>query len=172
VMRLVRIIDDILFKFESFLLYLILTVMIVMAFLQVILRNFFSTGILWADIFLRHLVLWVGFIGASIATREEKHINIDVLTRLMPERMVPWIKILIDSLVVFICVLLTKAAYVFVSSEYQAKSTLFLDVPAWIFQAIIPIGFALIGLRFVLKIIEQIWNLSDRNKDNSIDTGN
>ena len=72
-------------KIESWILVAIVLLMVTMSFLQIILRAF-SIGILWGDIFLRHLVLWVGFIGASLATREEKHINIDVLSRLLNEK--------------------------------------------------------------------------------------
>ena len=71
---------------ETALLVLVLGFMVVFAFLQVVLRNIFDEGILWGDILLRHLVLWVGFIGASLATREQKHINIDLFSRWLPEK--------------------------------------------------------------------------------------
>ena len=70
-------------KAETVLLVVILSVMILLSFLQVLLRNFFEQGILWGDILIRNLVLWVGFIGASLATRENKHINIDLFTRFL-----------------------------------------------------------------------------------------
>lgn len=147
--------DRLLATVENFFIFVLLSTMVLMAFLQVILRNFFSTGILWADIFLRHLVLWVGFIGASLATRQEKHINIDILTRVVSKSVLPYVKIAVDVISLIVCILLAKAGYVFVQSEYQARSTLFLNVPAWWFQLIIPLGFAMIGFRFLLKILEQ-----------------
>src|SRR5512139_2469052 len=58
--------------------------MIFIAFLQIVLRNFFSTGLDWGDPLLRNLVLWIGFIGATLATREGKHINIDIISRWLP----------------------------------------------------------------------------------------
>ncbi|MCH7552365.1 TRAP transporter small permease, partial [Patescibacteria group bacterium] len=56
-------------------------VVVLLSFSQVVLRNLFSGGILWGDILLRQLVLWVGFLGASLAVREQKHIAIDFLPR-------------------------------------------------------------------------------------------
>jgi len=82
--KILQTVDSGLAYVETGLIILILGSMVLLSFLQVLMRNFFDTGILWGDIFLRHLVLWVGFIGASLATREEKHINIDLLTRLIP----------------------------------------------------------------------------------------
>ena len=157
-------IDSGLAYFENGLIILILGVMVLLAFLQVLLRNLFDTGLLWGDIFLRQLVLWVGFIGASLATREEKHINIDVLTRLIPARFVPWAKIGVDLVSVIICVLLAKAGYVFLQGEIEFKTILFGNIPAWYFEIIIPIGFALIGFRFLLKVVDRTANLLAKNE--------
>ncbi|MBN2365172.1 MAG: TRAP transporter small permease [Calditrichaeota bacterium] len=143
---------------ENSLIILTLGIMVLLSFLQVILRNFFETGILWGDIFLRHLVLWVGFIGASLATRQEKHINIDILNRIVPKKSLPPIKIIIDIFSVLICFILAKASYEFVMMEKDAGSIIFENIPAWFIQIIIPAGFTLIGLRFALKIIEHSIN--------------
>ncbi len=160
--------DVALSRFENALIIATLGVMVILSFLQVLLRNFFSTGILWGDIFLRHLVLWVGFVGASLATREERHINIDILTRFISKKLVPFVKIIIDIVAVIICIILAKASYVFLQYEIEAKTILFKNVPSWYFQIILPLGFALIGFRFFLKIIEQITQLfsSGDSKEN------
>ncbi|MEJ2538147.1 MAG: TRAP transporter small permease [Calditrichia bacterium] len=162
--KILQSVDSGLAYVETGLIILILGSMVLLSFLQVLMRNFFDTGILWGDIFLRHLVLWVGFIGASLATREEKHINIDLLTRLIPKKIVPFAKIVIDVTSVIICLVLVKAGWEFVSMEIEANTTLFQNVPSWYFEIIIPIGFALIALRFIFKIIEQIISMSSKKK--------
>jgi TRAP-type C4-dicarboxylate transport system permease small subunit len=162
--KILQSVDSGLAYVETGLIILILGSMVLLSFLQVLMRNFFDTGILWGDIFLRHLVLWVGFIGASLATREEKHINIDLLTRLIPKKIVPFAKIVIDVTSVIICLVLVKAGWEFVSMEIEANTTLFQNVPSWYFEIIIPVGFALIALRFVFKIIEQIISMSSKRK--------
>ncbi len=124
-----------------------------MAFLQVILRNFFSAGIIWGDIFLRHLVLWLGFLGASLATRENRHINIDVFSRLLAGNYRRWASFITNLFSAFISGLLARAAYVFVRDERAAETTLFLDIPLWLFISIILIGFVIITFRFVIKAI-------------------
>jgi C4-dicarboxylate transporter DctQ subunit len=163
--KIISRIDKSLLSVENILIILLLSVMVIMAFLQVILRNLFSMGILWADIFLRHLVLWVGFIGASMATREAKHINIDILTRLLSKAKQPYVKILVDIVSAAVCFVLARAGYKFVMSEIEANTILFNNIPAWIFQLIIPVGFALIGFRFILNTIEQIIELTSKAKE-------
>lgn len=163
--KIISRIDKGLLNVENILIILLLSVMVLMAFLQVILRNLFSMGILWADIFLRHLVLWVGFIGASLATREAKHINIDILTRLLSKTKQAYFKIIIDFVSAAVCFILAGAGYKFLMYEIEADTILFNNVPAWIFQLIIPVGFALIGFRFILNIIERIMQLTSKVKE-------
>jgi TRAP-type C4-dicarboxylate transport system permease small subunit len=141
---------------ENIIIVVTLSIMVLLAFLQVVLRNFFDTGILWGDILLRHLVLWVGFFGASLATRQEKHINVDILTKLLPERFVPFVKLTVNIFALIINIILAKASWVFLSFEIEAGTTLFLDIPSWYIQIVLPLGFGLIGFRFFLKIVEQI----------------
>jgi TRAP-type C4-dicarboxylate transport system permease small subunit len=155
-MKTLKKLDNGLFYFENFIILLTLGIMVVLSFLQVVLRNLFDTGILWGDILLRHLVLWVGFVGASLATRDEKHINVDILSRLLPPRFLPFIKFLVYLAAMVVCSILARASYVFLSFEIEAGTTLFLDIPSWYIQIILPAGFGLIGLRFLLKLVEQI----------------
>ena len=133
---------------EKFLIAATLSIMILMAFLQIILRNVFSTGISWGDSLVRYLVLWVGFIGASLASKEEKHITIEVFSRWFSDlgsRYLKWIPHLVSAI---ICGLLTFAAWTFVQNEAQMGGATFLEIPVWIPQIIIPITFALMTLRF------------------------
>ena len=130
--------------------------MIMIAFIQVILRNFFASGIIWGDTLLRHLVLWVGFLGASLATRENRHINFDVISRMLNpvgQRVIHFITHLFSA---FICGLLIRAAYVFIRDERIAGTKLFLEIPIWLFMMIILVGFIIITFRFLLKAFMQL----------------
>ncbi len=106
-------------------------------------------------------MLWVGFIGASLATRQEKHIKIDVLSQVTSQRLVPVIRIIVDMVTIFVCIVLAKAGWDFVAYEIEAKNILFNDIPSWIFQIIIPIGFGLIAFRFLLNLIGEGLKLKD-----------
>ena len=127
-------------------------------FLQVVLRNIFHEGILWGDILLRHLVLWVGFIGASLATREQKHINIDLFGRFLSDRGKNIVRLFTNLFSVFICYLLADAGWTFVQDEKMMGGEIFADIPAWYFQVIIPIGFAFMAFRFLILAVHNVVN--------------
>ncbi len=143
--------DEIIGKIEKFLLTLLLSLMIGVAFIQILLRNLFSTGLPWGDLSVRYLVVWVGFIGASLAVREGKHITIDVFSN--------WIKG-IGSLAVgcitnlfsaFISAVLTAAALTFVRNEAQMGDISSFGFSTWVLQIILPITCALMTVRFAFR---------------------
>ena len=152
-MNILKRIDKALTKAEGVVLITLLSVMVVMAFLQVVLRNLFSSGIFWADILLRHLLLWLGFLGAAIATSENRHINIDALRRFLSPRVRSAVEVLTDLFAAGICFLLAKASWTFVQGEIAGHSTVFENIPSWYAQIIIPVGFGLLVVHFVIRAI-------------------
>jgi TRAP-type C4-dicarboxylate transport system permease small subunit len=140
--------DETLGQVEKFTVAAMLSAMILLAFLQIVLRNAFSTGVSWADPLVRYLVLWVGFIGASLAGKEGKHITIEVFSRWFAGKGRRYFRAISNLISTLICGLLTFAGWTFVQNEAQMGSTSFLEIPVWILQVIIPVSFALMTLRF------------------------
>ncbi len=158
-MRWLEKLDKIIARFETWLLVVIVLLMVLFAFTQVLLRLLLDEGIMWADIFLRHLVLWVGFIGASLATRDNKHINIDLLNRFLKGKSIFITAIIINGFALYISYLLAQAGWRFVMDEREYATMLFANVPAWYFQIIIPVGFGLMAFRFFVRSLQGVVNL-------------
>ena len=127
--------------------------MLLMALLQIVLRNFFDAGLLWAESFLRILVLWVAMLGAMVATRERNHINIDALSRLLTVKQRKVLGLVTGLFSAGICGLVAYHAVEFVRYEYEDETTAFGVVPTWICQAIIPFGLGVMAWRFLLQAI-------------------
>lgn len=146
--------DEIIDRIEQILLVLLLSFMILIAFFQIVLRNLFSTGLAWGDPLVRNLVLWVGFIGAAIATREGKHINIDVIFRWRPSLAKTFIEGITHLVAFLICGFLTFATLKFIKNEIQMGSMAFLRIPSWIPEIILPMTFGLMTFRFGLRSLK------------------
>lgn len=147
-------VDKLLVKIETVFLVLFLTAMIVLSFLQVVLRNFFDTGLLWADPLVRHLIIWVGFIGAAIATSEERHISIDAITKFIPARVQSAVRLITSLFALVVSYYLADAALTFLLDEKAYGGELFLSIPTWVAITIIPAGYALMAVHFLIKIIQ------------------
>ncbi|HHO48638.1 MAG TPA: TRAP transporter small permease [Desulfobacteraceae bacterium] len=138
------------------LLCLLLLVMIGLACTQIFLRTFFSGGLLWADPLLRYLVLWSGMIGAVVATREGKHIAIDVITYLASETLGRWIRPVVNLFSMAVATVLTLAACIFIRNEAMFGSPSLLGVPSWIWNLIFPLAFAMIAFHFFVALLADV----------------
>jgi len=150
-MKILKTLDLVLNKFEGALLILMLSVMVLVAFGQVVLRNVFHTGIDGADVLLRHLVLWIGFVGAAIATSKERHINIDALRRFLSPRIRSAVDVCTDIFATVVCYFLMRAAQAYVELEKTGGRFVYESIPVWYGEVIIPVGFGLLMVHFAIR---------------------
>jgi TRAP-type C4-dicarboxylate transport system permease small subunit len=139
-------------RLEDGLLVLILSAMIVLAIFQMVSRNLFAEGAVWIDPLLRMLVLWVGLSGAVVATRTDNHIRIDILTKYLPGKMLPYVQRMVYLFTLSVCLLISWHGARFVYSEYEFGTMAFASVPAWAAALIIPLSFLLIAIRYSLLL--------------------
>ena len=135
---------------ENASLVLVLAAMIALAAAQIIMRNALDTGVSWGDEALRLMVLWITMLGAVAATRDRRHIVIDVLSRLLPSGLQAWASFIVDSFSAGVAGVLAWYAAVFVGDSKEYGDLLLNDLPAWPFQIILPIAFTIITYRYVL----------------------
>ena len=145
-------------RLEDTLLALFLFILIVLACLQIFLRNVADTGLSWADPTLRVMVLWIGLLGALAASRSNNHISIDLLSRFVAGRSLALVQAATGLFTSLVCGLLAFHALRFVWVEFQAQTIAFAGIPAWTLESIIPIAFAIISLRYFLLFVQSIAN--------------
>lgn len=138
---------------ENSFLALLLAAMLALSFLQIVLRNVAHSGLVWIDPLLRHLLLWIGFAGATLATRLERHIHIDVLTRSLPPAVNRIVRRVTNAGAAFVCLLLADATLRLVVQEADAESTSFLDLPTWILQTVMPLACLVMSYRFLYRTL-------------------
>lgn len=142
---------------ETTLLVLTLGAMIGLASLQIVLRNFWGAGLPWADEALRLLVLWVTMAGAVAASREQRHVSIDALSRYLPPAMQRASVVLVGAVTAVVCFVVAWYSYRFVVDSWGADDrVLGGSLPAWTVQLILPAGFALIGYRYAAATLRQL----------------
>lgn len=117
---------------------------------QIVARMFFDAG--WSDLesFLRVLVLWIALLGAMVAAREDKHLAVDALSRFARGIWARVVRFVTFGSAAAVSGLLSYHAWALVRDEYASGTIVFANVPAWLVQAIMPIAFAVIALRFAV----------------------
>lgn len=143
-------------RVEDGILISLLLAMIGLAVIQILLRNFFETGILWADPLIRNLVLWIGLIGAMIASRKHNHITIDIISRYLPKTAKRVSMLAVSIFTAGICAVMAFYSFNFVMMEKTDAIPAFARVPAWICESIIPFAFAVISLRYIFLFFSSL----------------
>ncbi len=166
-MNTLRRIDKALYNLEVVCLVILLGTMLVLAFGQVILRNVFSSGFVWADTVVRHLVMWLGFIGGALATADERHIGIDALTKYIPPSARRVSAIITNLFASAACGYLARISLTFLIDEKAAGTELVLSLPTWVVLIILPAGYGAVGFHFAVKAVEKIGELVTRKKEGS-----
>jgi len=131
---------------------LMLFTLIVLGGLQIILRNVFHSGVLWADPLMHHIVLWIGCLGAALATCNVRHINIDVFSRLLPAKINPWRRSIVYVATAASTFVLGISTWRLVVDERSFGEMAFGPVPVWVLQLVLPIAFFLISYRSLVNL--------------------
>ena len=142
-------------RIEEWVLTVLVLVLVVLAGGQILLRNLFGGGISWADPFLRTLVVWTAMLGALAAVREDKHIAVDVLQRFLPAGAQRTARIVTFLFAAGICAAMCWYSVSFVGIDFATPANASGDgipgIAPWVLESILPVGFGLMALRFVLR---------------------
>lgn len=149
-MNRAKIFDKWLESAEKAVLSLLFFALLGIATAQIVLRNGFDSGLSWGDDVIQVLVLWIGFAGAIYAARRGQHINIDVISRFLPEQGAQLMYRIVFLLTAILCAFAAYHSWLFIEIEREDGMNAFLTVPVWLTEVIIPIGFAAIAVRYLL----------------------
>lgn len=138
--------------------------MIVLAVGQIVLREVFNTGIIWADELLKLMVLWLAMVGSIAASRDNRHIRIDVLSHVLPDWLVRVSRVLVDLFAAAVCGVIAWQAWRYLQLEIEFEDRVLVDTPAWIAHIVVPLAFALVSYRFVILAVKDVGGILTSNE--------
>jgi TRAP-type C4-dicarboxylate transport system permease small subunit len=117
----------------------------------------FPAGLQWAASFSLVLMLWVSFLGASMATRDNLHLKLEAANKALPERLRRITGLLAGILTATFCLLLAYLGYRYcgvkydewVMSDHLGALHDATPIPFWASFTIVPIAWVLMAIRFV-----------------------
>ncbi len=131
----------------------ILVGMILLAFVQIVLRNLFDIGLPWMEPLVRQMLLWVALVGAMVATRNHNHITVDAISRFLPLGRVKFAcSFICDTFAMIICALLTYSTFrVFLMEYHDPTGNDIIKglLPLWGTLLTLPLAFGIMTIRFV-----------------------
>lgn len=140
-------------RFEDWLLTALVVFMVLLAGAQILLRNVFDSGFAWAEPLLRALVLWSAMLGAVIATREDQHIGLDFIGRFVSGVKLRIARFIALAFAAVLCGLMAWHSLALVKMDLEGGTDGVLGLSAWMLELILPLGFGLMALRFLIRSV-------------------
>jgi len=140
-------------RLEDALIVIVLVGMVLLAVTQILLRNLNGTSLVWVDPLLQNGVLWIGMLGAMIASRNDEHIRIDIASHYLSPFWRRGLSLLVDLFTSGVCAVVAWFSLHSVRDEASLGMNAFSGITAWWLQVIIPVGFALIALRYAVLFV-------------------
>ena len=144
---------------ENAFLSMLLFGMILLGVLQIFLRWAGEGSLAWGDEAIRLMVLWIAMIAGIAAAHEDRHISIDVLSRVLPAKGKVVAAVVVDLFSMCVCLALCWYSILMVQFAFEDGEILLGGLPAWWFQSILPIGFGLISWRYLIWVIKRLHSL-------------
>jgi len=142
--------DERVYRIEQTTVWIMLSVMVLLVFFDFLLRETIRESIHGAQKLALYLMIWVGFIGASLATKEKKHLKMDLLEKILSPHISQRFKQAILLLTGFCALFLTKVGYDYVLLTYSYHDPpLVYNIPEWTVQAVIPLSLLVISMRYL-----------------------
>ena len=157
-MKVLKFIDE---QFEKWFLIVSLIVMVLVTFMQIVLR-WFNAATVWAEEFSRYVMLYQVWTGASYAVHEDAHIRITALIGKLSGGRRRGMDLVVLTLWLLFALWLTVEGCVLVgkiAAMGQVSSAM--RIPMTIPYASVPIGGALMTIRLVQKIVERLRNTQE-----------
>jgi tripartite ATP-independent transporter DctM subunit len=122
-------------------------VMIIIPTAQTLSRRFFGTEIPNASVIVQHLTLWVGFLGAFLATAAGRHLALST-SEAIPKAFRPAAGFITRTMASAVSALMAYASLKVVQADWGSERTLFFNIPVSWSEAVMPIAFGLMAVRF------------------------
>lgn len=89
-------------------------------------------GYSWSQGYSLILLLWVSFLGASIAARERRHLRVDLARKLMPPGKLPWFNMVSYLVAAAFTSIVLYLGYIYIFGSDSTYLRPIWDAPAWL----------------------------------------
>ncbi|HAQ40569.1 MAG TPA: TRAP transporter small permease [Clostridiales bacterium] len=148
-------------KSEEISLVIMYSVMVLVIFLQVIMRYCFNNSLSWSEELGKFLFVWLSWIGISIGAKRGEHIKITLFTDKLPAKAAHVANIISEMILIGICAVTVYYGWSLVISQSGVHYAGIKISMAWGYLSVV-IGCALMIIRSLISIADSVGMLSGR----------
>jgi len=172
---LIRKLGKIFDKIESSALIISLAVMVIVIFVQIVMRYVFNNSLSWSEEFARYLFVWFSWIGVSAGLKDGEHLKVEVLSVALAKRGLIKSKEMINILVYIIWLATTLIVTYYGIQVVVAQADLnvltpAMRMPVWLGYLSIPACSVVVGIRLIVNIFDSVMVLLGKpNREMEVD---
>ena len=154
--------DEGLHFIEEHIVATILFSVMVITFWGVVARFVLNDASVWAEEAARYLTVWGTFVGASLGAKKGAHIGVEAFVAFLPKKAQQYVNIVTTAICIGFCCMIAFIGYDYSIRLMQTgQLTPAMRIPIVIAYAAVPIGSALMTIRYFLVLIDQIVGLKN-----------
>lgn len=151
-------------KLEEVILVLGFSLIVFLVFLQIIMRSVFKTGFYWSEEVTRFIFVFITWIGASVAAKEKRHINVSIIYDIFPSISKYLKGIGISLSIVMSMFLAIDGLKLVIELAEKNQVSPALQIPMHFIYIMIPLAGSLLSLKYFMHLIEYLSNWKERNQ--------
>ena len=128
--------------------------MTVVAILGVFFRYVMQSPFMWTEEIARYLLVWLGFTAISIALRQDRHIKVEILDKMVSPLVMSILGYVVDAFIAFFFLVLLHQGYLMVANNIMSAATFPMSM-AWV-TAAIPVAAFLTLVQLLIGVIKKI----------------
>lgn len=152
---------------EEYILVLLISLTVIIIFLQVVMRYVFGNSLPWSEELARYLFIWMIYIGVSYGVKRRKHLNVDSFAMLFQKKGKAVIGIISNSLFLIFALIMTYFSFNIMAEITRESAALQIPME-WVYAAP-AVGMMLTVFRLIQVLLLQIKELKTPGIDNNPD---
>ncbi|API93091.1 TRAP transporter small permease [Virgibacillus pantothenticus] len=150
-MKVIRCLDK---HIEEYLLVILSATMVLVIFLQVVMRYVLGSSLSWSEELARYCFIWSVYIGISYGVKRKRHISVDVLLVMLKERGRLILTILTNCLfIIFATIIIYYGADITIRLLSWGQDSPALQIPMGVVYLAAPVGLGLCIIRLMQDIL-------------------
>lgn len=123
---------------------------------EVVARYFFIKPTIWAAELSQMCLIWGSLLAMAWLLAKRQHIQVDAVVKLLPQSVGRWLEVLVMLVIaVFAATVMWYGFEIFLDSFVRGRTTgSLLNIPIWIVELAVPVGFALLLVQSIIEIYE------------------
>ena len=147
---------------EKFIAQVSFVFILIILFCQTVARYAFHVSATWPEEVSTYVLVWLTYVTASYAVKENAHLRIDSVMSVYPMKARKFVELLGTICWLAVAVILTYYGFIYTANQFGigSRAIALPWLPMWLVYLGIPVGHLLLTIRLITSIVQQIINIA------------